>query len=104
MNTNTDNILVGEVVEDVKPVLTESQSIETSEQREMKRRFELYMKSRENHQPGKVHDFGDTVYNVSPSGAWLRSKPEDVVNPNMKNHSVRVKLERHPKKYTVVNI
>jgi hypothetical protein len=71
--------------------------------REMEDLMANYLASKANHVPGKEHKMSDTTYTVASSGAYVRSEPIKLVNPNMKNNSVRRKLAKRPKKYIVAS-
>ena len=66
-----------------------------------------YFKARENHEPGKEFVYSDTTYTVQDKphhGMWVKKDTVQVVNPNLNNNSVRRKLLKNPKKYSVVNL
>ena len=72
----------------------------------MQDKMAKYMSAIANHQPGKKFTIGDVNYTVQDTphrGVWIRDELVVVSNPNFKNKSVRNKLQRHPKKYSVVN-
>ena len=91
----------------IKEQMSNTPTEEASEQVSlMQERMAKYLSSIANHQPGKQFTFGQQTFTVQGEphrGVWTRDNPIVVSNPNYKNKSVRNKLQRHPKKYTVVN-
>ena len=83
------------------PAMSEEDYQKEAQARQIQDMMNRYMKSRENHQPGKEHQSSDTAYVVSKSGAWVKKEKEIVSKPNMKNNSVRRKLAKNKNKYVV---
>ena len=61
-----------------------------------------YMSAAANHAPGKEFEYSDVTYvvqNVPHRGMWVRKEKKKAINQNMKNNSVRRKLDKNPDKY-----
>jgi hypothetical protein len=70
----------------------------------MQDRMAKYMSSIANHQPGKEFKYEDVTFTVQAhphNGCWTRNEKKVVMNPNLKNNSVRRKLAKNPTKYTI---
>jgi len=101
----TFDALEAEGVE-IPAMSAENFQIQANERR-MQEQLQRYLKSRENHIPGKQFTHSDgIVYVVQDNphtGMWVKNKKEEIINPNMNNNSVRRKLKKNPTKYNVIN-